>query len=115
MRNPRFSPILNNMQLTDLSGAELIRFRVDASSLEGEMTLELRHLCRARLEAHPSDVVLELPHVRFVDSQSIGTLLWLVQTLKKTGHRLSIQGATAELRQLMRAMLLDQYIELTKN
>jgi anti-anti-sigma factor len=95
------------MAISDLTTEALIRFRVDAVSLRKELTVDLKERVKAHLAVKPRDISFALDQVQFIDSLSIGMLLYFAHLGKRSGHRVRIESASAELKALLRTIALD--------
>ncbi|MBN8215646.1 MAG: STAS domain-containing protein [Spirochaetes bacterium] len=95
------------MVITDLTTDALIRIRVEGISLRKETTQEIKEVVKAHLAKKARDISFDLQSVQFIDSMSIGMLLYFAHLQKRSGHRVRIEAASAELKSLLRTIALD--------
>lgn len=100
------------MPVIDQSDADVIRIKVVEKSLQGEASVDLKILCKERLAEKVRDIHFDMAEVKYMDSASIGTLLFIIQMLKKEQKKVTLDAASPELCQLFRSLLLDQFLVL---
>lgn len=67
---------------------------------------------RSLLRKGPRSLVLDLTHVRMVDSVGLGVLIAAHNALSKKGVRLSVINVSREIRDLFAAMRLDEHFDI---
>lgn len=100
------------MPILDQSTPEVIKVQVTETSLQGEASSELKTLIKSRLAERVRDVHLDMGDVKYMDSAAIGTLLLIIQTLKKDNGKVHLVKASPELLSLVKSLLLDQFLVL---
>lgn len=100
------------MPILDQSVPETIRIQILETSLQGDASGELKQMVKARLAEKVRDVYLDMGDVKYMDSAAIGTLLLIIQTLKKDNCKVHLAKATPELLSLVKSLLLDQFLVL---
>jgi anti-sigma B factor antagonist len=86
--------------------------------LHGEVDLHVSPELRARLtdaiESGASGVVVDLSHVTFLDSMSLGVLLGALKLLRARGGELRLVVPSPELRRIFELTLLDEVFALAR-
>ncbi|MBL8994048.1 MAG: STAS domain-containing protein [Spirochaetia bacterium] len=98
------------MSFIDLSNDKDIIVRVELKTIQGDTGSELKNLCKKRLDEKMRDIHLDFAAVKYMDSSSIGALLYLIQFLKKDGYKIYLDKASEEVRQLFKSLILDQFL-----
>lgn len=96
--------------IENLSTDDKLLLRVNFSSIEGDTAVELKKICKELIEKEKKDIHLDLSDVKYLDSASIGTILYIIQLLKKEGKKVYIDKSTSEVKQLFQSLLLDQFL-----
>jgi anti-anti-sigma factor len=69
---------------------------------------------RSVLRNSPKALVLDLTHVRMVDSVGLGVLITAHNVLRKKGVKLAVINVSKEILDLFTAMRLDRHFEIGK-
>jgi len=78
-------------------------------------TIEIfRKDVRSVLRNSPRSLVLDLSHVRMVDSVGLGVLIAAHNALRKKGVKLAVANVSKEILDLFMAMQLDRHFEIGK-
>ncbi|HTS46530.1 MAG TPA: STAS domain-containing protein [Bryobacteraceae bacterium] len=76
---------------------------------------ELRSTLREIVGQGVEDLVIDLAEVHMVDSGGIGLLVAAFNSLRKTGGRLALIHASAELLELFQTMRMHQHFSVSGN
>ena len=98
------------MAIIDKSNNEKILLKIAQASIYGQASAELKNLLTQKVKEHSQDIHLDLSQVKYIDSASIGTLLYFIQILKKSDNKIYIEGITDELRELFSALMIEQFL-----
>ena len=80
-----------------------------ASTIEG-----FRRKVRSVLRNNPGSLVLDLSHVRMVDSVGLGVLIAAHNAFRKKGMKLAVANVSKDIFDLFAAMRLDRHFEIGK-
>ena len=78
------------------------------SSMVGEFRKELKSL----LDEEPGEVVFDLEGVTMIDSVGLGALIATYNSLSKTGGKMKVVNASADLCGLFKTTRLDKHFEV---
>jgi anti-anti-sigma factor len=67
---------------------------------------------RSLLRKSPRSLILDLAHVRMVDSVCLGVLITAHNALSKKGVKLAVTNVSREIRDLFEAMRLDEHFDI---
>jgi anti-anti-sigma factor len=98
------------MAIIDNTTEQQINIFIDQTSIEGDMAIELKNTCKKHIEQKSRNVHLDLSKVKYLDSASIGSILYLIQLLKKENNKVFVEKITEELKQLFSSLLIDQFV-----
>jgi anti-sigma B factor antagonist len=76
---------------------------------------ELRSTLREIVAQGVQELVIDLAQVHMVDSSGIGLLISAFNSLRKTGGRLALIHASAELLELFQTMRMHQHFSVSGN
>ncbi|HOD35172.1 MAG TPA: STAS domain-containing protein [Syntrophales bacterium] len=75
---------------------------------------DFRKQVRSVLRKSPVSLVLDLSHVRMVDSVGLGVLIAAHNAFRKKGVKLAVANVSREIYDLFAAMQLDRHFEIGK-
>jgi anti-anti-sigma factor len=76
---------------------------------------DLRSKMRAMVEEGVQELVIDLTDVQMVDSSGIGLLISAHNSLRKSGGKLAVIHASAEILELFQTMRMHQHFSVTGN
>ncbi len=100
------------MNLSDQSTPEKILIAVQENILENNMAVAVRDLCRKLLEEKKRHVHLNLSQVQYLDSASIGMLLFIAKELKSQRLELHLDAVPPSLREVLMTSFVDRVIKI---
>ena len=101
------------MPLLDKSDETTLRIDVDQVSIYGQDAINFKGMISDKIKAKPGyDIHLNFSQVKYIDSATIGTLLYFIQVLKKNKKKIIIDKITPELKDLLDTLMLEKYIQM---
>ena len=91
----------------DVSGSTVITFTGD---FDAHAASEARPELEELLNQNGLKLVINLEHMKFIDSTGIGLLVYLYKKLSTTGGTLSLAGGTGQPAELIKVLKVDQVI-----
>lgn len=100
------------MELVDQSSPQKILIAVQANILENNMAVGVRDLVRKLIQEKKRHVHLDLSQVQYLDSASIGMLLFIAKELKGQSLELHLDQVPATLREMLASSFVDRVIKV---
>lgn len=100
------------MPFIDKSNSDNILIEVTQVSIYGQDALQFKALLSEKIKEKPLDIHFNFSQVKYIDSATIGILLYFIQVLKKHDKKIIIDTVTGELRELLETLMLEKYIQM---
>ena len=100
------------MELVDQSSPQKILIVVEANILENNMAVAIRDLVRKLIQEKKRHVHLNLSQVQYLDSASIGMLLFVAKELKGQALELHLDAVPATLKEMLASSFVDRVIKV---
>lgn len=102
---------MNNQTNNEEMESTAVVFRPN-SDVVASTVAELRGQLKDRILPNTREVTIDLSDVRMVDSSGLGMLIATHNSLRKTGGELVLDGCSADLLELFRAMRIHQHMKV---
>ena len=103
------------MFITDKSTDNKIMIFINQTSIYGEDSIKFKKFIKEKLNQKVDHIHLDLGKVKYIDSTTIGSLLYFIQILKKSDKKIHIDKITDELKELLENLMLGKYIHIKKD
>ncbi len=100
------------MFILDKSTNEKTMILINQTSIYGEDSIKFKEFIKEKLNQKIDDIHLDLGKVKYIDSTTIGSLLYFIQILKKKKKKIHIDKITDELKELLEDLMLGKYIHI---
>ncbi len=86
--------------------------QISVMTLSGEFTVDqsdiFRRACQDRFDAGAREIVLDMEHLRLIDSSGLESLLWLADTVGTRGGHLRLVKPDETIRTILRVTRLER-------